>query len=77
MFELQATDLKIKRTSEREERQKEESKELSIQNLGKELAAEKIKNMQKDSELKELNKTFGAEVANLKLEVMKLKGGVK
>lgn len=77
MFELQATDLKIKRTMEKEEKNKEELKDQSIKNLGKELANEKIKNMQKDQELKDLSKSLGAEVATLKIEIMKLKGGAK
>lgn len=49
------------------------AKDAQLQALGVALTEEKIKNAQKDIMINEL----GKEVANLKLEVLELKGAVK
>lgn len=55
------------------EKQELKGKDEAINKLGKELAMEKAKSMQKDIALQGL----GSEVAGLKVEVMKIKAGVK
>lgn len=65
----------ITRTPLQEIRAQEEltkSKETQLQSLGFLLAQEKIKNIEKDAKLEQL----GQELADLKIEVMALKGGV-
>lgn len=73
MFELQKTDLKSKREHEEEIELQEQAMGISIQSLGAELAMEKIKSMAKDTAIQ----TLGGEVANLKLEIMRMKGGIE
>lgn len=55
------------------EKEELKSKDEAITKLGRELAMEKAKSMQKDLALQGL----GSEVAVLKIEVMKIKGGIK
>ncbi|RIJ63590.1 D-alanyl-D-alanine carboxypeptidase [Rummeliibacillus sp. POC4] len=65
----------ITRTPLQEIRAQEEltkAKETQLQSLGFLLAQEKIKNIEKDAKLEQL----GQELADLKIEVMALKGGV-
>lgn len=65
----------ITRTPLQEIRVQEElakAKEVQLQSLGFLLTQEKIKNIEKDSKLEQL----GQELAELKIEVMALKGGV-
>lgn len=56
-----------------EENAKREDRGNAIESLASELAKEKIKGMQKDTVIKQQN----AEIVAIKLDIMKIKGGIE